>query len=212
DEANWLLGDSYARMGPRFRQRAGAAYARIVREYPLSSFADSAKKRLVEMEMPVPEADPVAYNRMKYEIENRNKPSMSDAAFGIFKRGPSVKAAAKSGTPAMESLRPTIPVSVPVPGDAAGGFQGDVAVQQVGSGNTALDTQPDARSGRAADGTAPQTGAAPGADAGAAPAAAAPAAATPAAEGQASGAATAPEAGQAKQNNKKKQKKEKEKK
>jgi outer membrane protein assembly factor BamD len=152
DEANWLLGDSYSRMGPRFRNRAGAAYTRIVREYPLSPLVDGAKKRLAEMEMPIPEPDPVAYNRMKYELENRDKPSMTDAAFGIFKRGPSVKLAAKSGTPAMEPLRPTIPVSVPVPGEA-GGFTGDVSVEQVGAGTSALDTQPDARATRAPDGT-----------------------------------------------------------
>jgi outer membrane protein assembly factor BamD len=148
DETNWKLGDAYSRMGPRFRQRAGAAYQRIVREYPLSPFVEEAKKRLTAMEMPIPEPDQVAYNRMKYELENRDKPNMADHAFGIFKRGPDTRAAAKSGTPAMEPLRPTIPVTVPVPAEA-GGFQGDVTVQQVGEGNSALDTQPDARQGAA---------------------------------------------------------------
>jgi outer membrane protein assembly factor BamD len=143
DEANWLLADSYSRMGPRFRQKAGDAYARIVREYPLSPRADEAKKRLTAMEMPIPEADPVAYNRMKYELENRDKPGMVDHAFGIFKRGPDVTQAAKSGSPAMTPLRPTIPASVPLPG-AAPGFTGDVTVAPIGE-NSALDTQPDAR-------------------------------------------------------------------
>lgn len=153
DEANWLLGDSYSRMGPRFRQRAGEAYSRIVREYPLSPFVDDARKRLTEMELAIPEPDPVAYNRMKYELENRDKPGLTDTAFGMFKRGPNVKTAAKSGSPAMEPLRPTVPVSVPVPGEA-GGFQGDVTVQQVGA-NSALDTQPDARQGRTGEAADP---------------------------------------------------------
>lgn len=144
DEANMLLGDSYSRMGPRFREKAGGAYARVVREYPLSPFADEAKKRLSSMEMAVPEADPVAYNRMKYEIENRNKETLVGQALGVLSTRPSTKMAAKSGTPAMEPLRPTIPASVPIPGQTAGGFQGDVTVQQVGA-NSALDTQPDAR-------------------------------------------------------------------
>jgi hypothetical protein len=162
-----LLGASYSKMGPRFRQKAGEAYARVVREYPLSTFADEAKKRLTEMEMVVPEADPVAYNRMKYELENRQKPSLTSSAFGIFKSGPDVRTAAKSGTPAMEPLRPTIPASVPIPGEAgAAGFQGDVSVQQVGP-NSALDTQPDARQGRtgeqgAAQAEQPANGAATG--------------------------------------------------
>lgn len=144
DQANWLLAESYSKMGPGFRNQAGEAYSRIVREYPLSPLVADAKKRLQTLELPVPEADPVAYARMKYELEHRNDPSMVGHMFGIFKKGPDTGAAAKSGAPAMTSLRPTVPVSVPVPADAGAGFTGDVAVQQVGS-SSALDTQPDAR-------------------------------------------------------------------
>jgi len=169
DEANWLLGDSYSKMGARFRPQAGAAYAKIVREYPLSPFVEDAKKRLTAMEMPVPEADPVAYNRMKYELENREKPGITGQAFGVLKRGPDVRAAAKSGEPAMTSLRPSIPVSVPVPADAAAGFTGDVTATTV-QDSTTLDTKPDARGPRPAQGSegapatpegAPAQGAAP---------------------------------------------------
>jgi outer membrane protein assembly factor BamD len=151
DQANWMLGDSYEKMGPRFRQKAGSAYARIVREYPLSPLADEAKKRLTAMEMAIPEVDPVAYNRMKYELENSEKAGFASAAFGVLKRGPDVRTAAKSGTPAMEPMRPTIPVTVPVPG--APGFSGDVTVQQVGP-NSALDTKPDARASQGQAGEA----------------------------------------------------------
>ena len=44
DAALWELGDSYGRLGPRFRKQAGEAYARIVKDYPLSDYADAAKK------------------------------------------------------------------------------------------------------------------------------------------------------------------------
>lgn len=70
DEALWLEADSFTHMGPRFRQRAGDAYTKIVRDYPLSEYAAMAKKKLVEMELPVPEADPQAIARMKYEAAN----------------------------------------------------------------------------------------------------------------------------------------------
>jgi outer membrane protein assembly factor BamD len=143
DEALWLQGDSYTRMGPRFREKAGESYARIVRDYPLSAYADNAKRRLTEMEMEIPEADPVALNRMRYELENQNKPGVMSHAFGIFRRGPDTRMAAKSGTPAMEPMRPPIPESVPSP-TAAEGFTGDVTVAPV-TDPTALDTQPDAR-------------------------------------------------------------------
>ncbi len=168
DQANMLLGDSYEKMGPRLRNKAGAAYARVVREYPLSPLVEEAKKRLRAMEMPVPEADPVAYNRMKYELENRSKNSIVGSSLGFMSRGPNVKAAAKSGTPAMEPMRPTLPVTVPAAAEA-GGFTGDVAVQQIGE-NSALDTQPDARAGSGAGagaaGTTPAAGTAAGANPG----------------------------------------------
>jgi outer membrane protein assembly factor BamD len=143
DQANWDLGDSYSKMGPRFRSKAGESYARIVRDYPLSPLVDNAKKKLESLELPVPEADPVAYNRMKFELENREKMGMLGHAFGILKRGPDVRAAAKSGNPAMTSLRPSIPASVPLAAQG-GGLATEVTGAQV-TDSTALDKNPDAR-------------------------------------------------------------------
>ncbi len=144
DEALWQLGDAYSKMGNRFRERAGQAFSRIVKEYPLSARADEAKQMLKQMEIPVPEADPVAAARMKYEIENRTKPGIMNRTLGFMKSGPDLRTAAKSGAPAMTPMRPAIPVSVPVAAAAAIGGTTDVTVQQVGN-STALDTNPDAR-------------------------------------------------------------------
>jgi outer membrane protein assembly factor BamD len=130
-------------MGTRFRTAAGDAYARIVRDYPLSGYADAAKKKLTELEMPIPQADPVAYNRMKWEAENRTKLSLLSRA-NILKRGPDVSAAAKSGQPAMTTLRGTVPVSVPLTRGTPG-FTGDVTATTVGGDASALDKLPDAR-------------------------------------------------------------------
>jgi len=150
-------------MGPRFRQSEGEAYARIVREYPLSPLAEEAKKELQKLELPIPEVDQVAYARMKYEQENREKMGPLDSAMDIFKRGPDVRAAAKSGQPAMTSLRPLTPASVPnVPqpkSGTGGGFTGDV------SAATVVETGPAdsnaAPAGASPDATAPAaTGAA----------------------------------------------------
>ena len=174
DEALWQLGDAYSKMGNRFRERAGQAYSRIVKDYPLSARVDEARQMLKTMEMPVPEADPVAAARMKYELENRTKPGIMDKTLGFMKSGPDVRTAAKSGAPAMTPMRPAIPVSVPVVAGAALGGTTDVTVQQVGN-TSALDTNPDARQiqpARAA--TNPDGTPAP-------PTAAPPAAATPAA-------------------------------
>ncbi len=148
DEALWLLGDAYSRMGNRFRTKAGDAYSRIVREYPLSSYSEDAKAKLKALELPVPQADPAALARMKYDAEHPVHLGLMRKTFGFMAGGPDFTHAAQNGTPSMTTVSPTVPVSVPLPAGAAGtgGFNGDVTVSQVGA-NSALDTKPDARLG-----------------------------------------------------------------
>jgi outer membrane protein assembly factor BamD len=146
-EALWEEGDSYTRMGPRFRAKAGESYTKIVHDYPLSTFAELAKKKLQEMELPVPEADPAALARMKTEAANHVEPSRLQKGMLLLKRGPDVSSAARSGQPTMDPPKREIPANVPVPTETAG-FTGDVTVAPV-TGTSALDTQPDARSAAA---------------------------------------------------------------
>ena len=153
DEALWLAGDSFTRMGPRFRQQAGDAYSRLVREYPLSDRADEAKKKLKTLEVEVPEADPAAVARMKYEAANRKRAGMARRSLGFMRRGPDVALAAKSGTPQMNNPKQNIPASVP-PAAGTPGFQGDVTAAPV-TDSTALDNNPDARANPPAAANAP---------------------------------------------------------
>lgn len=183
DLALWDLGQTYERLdganGNRFRKQAGEAYAKIVRDYPLSDYAEDAKKKLQDMELPVPAADQVALARMKWEKDNKQKPGMLSRGMGLISRGPDVSAAARSGNPAMTNVRPPVPVSVPQTAAAGSpGFTGDVTATQV-NGASALDSKPDARTGAA--GTAP---AATDGKAGSP--------ATPAAQGTAAAATTTP--------------------
>ena len=182
DEALFMLGDSYSKMGNRFRDKQGVAYSRIVKDYPLSARVDEAKRLLKDMELPVPEADPVALARMKYEVENRSRASLVSPVLGVMRRGPDTRLAAKSGQPNMTSLRPTIPASVPVPITTGGTT--DVTIEQTPAGpGSPLETQPDARQVQPTSITTGGTGTAPAAATGttAAPAASAPAATAPAA-------------------------------
>ena len=167
DEALWLQADSYTHMGDRFKKKAYEAYTKIARDYPLSKYADDARKKLQAAEMPVPDADPAAIDRMKYEAANRVEPGMIHKSTSFMRRGPEMYTAAKTGTPTMEQPKREIPANIPLTGDAAGTFQGDVTVAPV-TGSSALDTKPDART-PTADGTTS-----------AAPAEAAPAVTTPA--------------------------------
>jgi outer membrane protein assembly factor BamD len=149
DTALWNLGDAYGRMGDRFEDRSATAFTRIVRDYPLSEHADAAKERLKAMNRPVPDADPVAFARMKFELENRENPGMMHNFWGVFRKSPDTTFAAKSGSPTMTALQPTVPVSVPPAallqgGGAPPGASAEVSAETV-QDSTALDQGQDAR-------------------------------------------------------------------
>ena len=171
DESLWMLADSYSHMGDRFEDKTADAYTRIAKDYPLSDHAAAAKDKLEAMKRPVPQADPVAYARMKYEMENRTSVKLPSRAFGIIKKNPDMSLAAKSGTPTMTGPRPTIPASVPQPSGAASGVGSDVTATTV-SDSKELDSRPDARQNPPAAAAAAASTTAAGAGAPAAAAAA----------------------------------------
>jgi outer membrane protein assembly factor BamD len=153
DLALWDMGQSYGRLGNRFRKQEGEAYAKIVRDYPLSAYAEDAAAKLKELELPVPDADKAAVARMQYEKDHRVKPGLISRETLFLRRGPDTSTAARSGDPAMSNMRPSVPPLVPQPVGAAGGFNGDVTATQV-TNSTALDTKPDARANPPAPGAA----------------------------------------------------------
>jgi outer membrane protein assembly factor BamD len=163
DEALFEAGDSYSKMGPRFRKQSGEMFARIVRDYPTTPRVADATNRLEDMELPVPAADGTALARMKFEHENYRRPGMFARTTSWMRSAPDVSHAAKSGSPTMTDPKRTIPASIPVPvntegsGSEAGGTAGgttEVTASTAGA-NSALDTKPDARTaeGSAASGT-----------------------------------------------------------
>jgi outer membrane protein assembly factor BamD len=181
DEALWESADSFMKMGDRFESQAAEDYTRIVRDYPLSKHAPAAKSRLEAMKRPVPAPDPKAVARMQYEAANRKKPSMLKQTLNLMSRSPETYMAAKQGDPAMASLRPPVPVSVPnLPGTTIG--PGGVVTGGAGTGSDvtvglapdskALDSAPDARQTLGAGGA--PAAAVPGAVPGSVPGAATP--------------------------------------
>ena len=149
DDALWDLADSYHRMGDRFENQEAAAYTKIVKDYPLSAHIDDAKERLQAMERPVPEADPTALARMKYNLDNQTKKGLPGRVFGVFESRPDVGMSAKAGAPTMQTFQPGVPVSVPpvngpaaTPGTSTVGAEVSAAV--VTNTNT-LDQGKDAR-------------------------------------------------------------------
>jgi DNA uptake protein ComE-like DNA-binding protein len=106
---------------------------------------EEAKSRLQAMNRPVPEADPVAYARMKYELENHTNRSFMGKVWGPFSGRPDLTASAKSGSPQMTGFRPSIPASVPAAAanPNANGVT-DVGAQIAADPN-ALNNNPEAR-------------------------------------------------------------------
>jgi outer membrane protein assembly factor BamD len=113
DDALWEQADSFHHMGDRFEDREAEALTKIVRDYPLSDHVEDAKQRLEALKKPIPAADPAAYERQKYEMDAYRKPGLWARSTDLFRRGPDTSMAAKSGAPAMATLRPPTPVSVP---------------------------------------------------------------------------------------------------
>ena len=134
DEGLWQLAEAYHKAGDKFEEQQVQAYQRIVKDYPLSIHAEDAKAQLMVMKRPVPEVDPVALARMKFEIENRTKQGMMSKVLGPFKGSPDMTQAAKSGTSPMDGFRPTIPASVPAQ-PVASNLSNDVTISAPGTDN-----------------------------------------------------------------------------
>jgi outer membrane protein assembly factor BamD len=145
DEALFELADAYKHMGDRFENQEADALTKIVRDYPLSPRVPGAKDRLTAMKRPVPQADPTAYARQKYDAENASRPGMVHRTLSVFESRPDTSLASKTGAPAMQSVRPASPVSVPQEAAGATGIS-DVTASAVGD-TAAIDQKQDVRLG-----------------------------------------------------------------
>jgi outer membrane protein assembly factor BamD len=158
DQALWQLADAYRKMGDRFENQEADALSSIVKSYPASLHLNDAKSRLTEMKRPIPDSDPAAYARMKYNMEHATRDGMLSRAMGVISGKPDMGMAAKQGDPIMTAVAPTAPVSVPLeaagifaPGAAPAGAAGvsEVGIGVVGS-SSAIDQKKDARIGGSA--------------------------------------------------------------
>jgi outer membrane protein assembly factor BamD len=156
-DALYEAGDSYSKMGPRFRKLSGEMFARVVSEYPLSDKAKLAETRLKDMELPVPAVDQKALERANWEKANRRKEGLMAKAIGDIAGRPDLRYAARSGQPTMTDPKKTLPASIPVVNNdvapAAGAASTEVTAGEAKSG--ALDTKPDARTPAATTPAAP---------------------------------------------------------
>jgi outer membrane protein assembly factor BamD len=150
DQALWMIGAIYEKAEKR--EVADKFYARIVRDYPGSTYNPEAKKRLMSAGVPVPQPDPAALARMqqaKLSASNDPHPTVMRRGLAAIQSSPDVSHAAKGGNPnlnppsdidAGEVLKPT----------SAGNAIGAKAVGGSGS-STAVETVPTAASAPSED-------------------------------------------------------------
>ena len=147
DQALWVLGENYEKLGDNFEEQQVTAYRKIVSDYPMSQYVDSAKERLTAMERNVPDPDAERFDLHKFNVENRVEPGTMGKFWGLFRGKPNLGLAAKAGDPAMTTLMPTTPPGIQSSAAAAAAAvapTADVTVETI-SGPSALDTEPDAR-------------------------------------------------------------------
>lgn len=130
DRALWMLANIYERA--ERTDLAGRYYSRIVSDYPLSPLVEDAKAQLTTLGIPVPQPSAEALARMQKEKElERERPSFVRRSLGLFKTGPDVSTAARTGKPNLEP--PAEPVSAAQTLRAGG----DLSVGVVTPGGTA---------------------------------------------------------------------------
>jgi len=149
DRALWMLGDIFEKSEQK--GMASRYYARIVRDYPLSSLVPDAKSRLTALKAPIPQADPKAVAWMTAEQNApRPKDSMIKRPLKLFSGGPSgeLRAAAQSGPPTMTPEAEAPGIDILSGGPRTGGTPGNSIIGTVTPGSAG------------ATGTAENTGAA----------------------------------------------------
>ncbi|HEY2546991.1 MAG TPA: outer membrane protein assembly factor BamD [Candidatus Acidoferrum sp.] len=166
DRALWMMGDILE--SSEHKEVAAVYYARIVKNYPLSSMVPGAKEKLKAFGAPVPQPDPNALAWMTAEQNApRSHTPLIKKPLQLIKNGPTdeLQVAAKTGAPNMQPESDTFsPADILRPGGKSGVGAGTGLVATItpgtasGAGTTAA-SENVAPAGTEA--TTPDAGAAP---------------------------------------------------
>lgn len=91
-----------------YSEKAAAAYAKVITNYPMAPHVEDAKDRLVAMNRPVPDATQEALNESDAEEKSRQPLRFTDTLWGILKHGPIVVSAAHVGAPTLTDPKRTL--------------------------------------------------------------------------------------------------------
>ena len=126
DQALLGIGDAYmgearriqeqTRMPAAIRERlravysdkAAAAYAKVITQYPMAPHVEDARDRLVAMNRAVPEPTQEALNESDAQEKSRQPLRFTDTLWGILKHGPIVVQASHVGDPTLTDPKRTL--------------------------------------------------------------------------------------------------------
>ena len=100
-----LPGAVRERLHTMYKDKAAAAYSRVITRYPMAPHVEDARDRLVAMNRPVPEPTPAAIAENDAEVRSQQPLHFTDVMFDIIKRGPTVVSATHVGEPTLEDPR-----------------------------------------------------------------------------------------------------------
>ena len=100
DEALWVLGQALEK-GKKIVP-AGYYYGKIISEHPLSPLVENARKKLEDLNLPIPEANPQALARAQADQGNTTKTSFMGRVTGLLSKKPNVSSARRSSRPPVE--------------------------------------------------------------------------------------------------------------
>ena len=100
DEALWVLGQALEKQ--KLVPNAGYYYGKIVSDHPLSPLVESARKKLEDLNLPIPEVNQQALARSQADLENAPSSSFMGRIMSKFSKKPNVSTARRSSRPSLE--------------------------------------------------------------------------------------------------------------
>src|SRR5262245_9827553 len=100
DEALWVLGQALEKQ--KRVPNAGYYYGKIVSDHPLSPLAENARKKLEDLNLPIPEVNPQALARAQADSEEMQGSSFMGRVMSLFSKKPNVSSARRSSRPGLD--------------------------------------------------------------------------------------------------------------
>ena len=149
DEALWVLGQALEKQ--KRVPNAGYYYGKIVSDHPLSPLVENARKKLEDLNLPIPEVNPQALARAQADLENKPDSSFMGRVMSLFSKKPNVSSARRSSRPSLElgperinldAAQQPASSDTPPTTDATGDVGAEVGVQIINRNATST-TAPD---------------------------------------------------------------------